>query len=71
MTWYGIHIAVQLRSSGILRRPRSRFNMSNYTSMLLDEDLIKTQTGFEARGTTDDETCKDKSSPLGKDMTYA
>ena len=35
--------------------------MSNYTSMLLDEDLIKTQTGFEARGTTDDETCKDKS----------
>ena len=34
--------------------------MSNYTSMLLDEDLIKTQTGFEAR-TTDGETCKDKS----------
>lgn len=40
--------------------------MSNYTSMLLEEDLIKTQTGFEAR-TTDG---KDKSSPTGEDEVY-
>ncbi len=59
------YIAVQFRSSGSLCRPRSLFNMSNYTSMLLDEDLIKTQTGFEARA-TDDETRKDKSA-AGRD----